>query len=337
MDATLQNQDAALVLRIAETQSKLQQFLSSQERALLAIRLRELQEDLAALRAIRRKQPCPYGLVEFEENDKGSLKLPESATPADFVHAFAHTLVRNLPSGTVTSCKRHLKTTGSDTDLEELIVCAFERFYWDNDADDRNSNRETLRKALRKVYPVARGTRIDVDVTPGLRELFRCWSRENSPSLSASETRLPSSTQQAWGYPMREPILSERELEQRNGMIARHAPVVNIPWQLLSACTLAVAVGLFQLPYGYYVILRGTICIAAAYGFSLALQHRSPRWGWIYGVVAILYNPVLPVRLGNKDLWIVLNVLTIALFWAAFVRSRFRSLATKSGSPLNPG
>lgn len=29
---------------------------------------------------------------------------------------------------------------------------------------------------------------------------------------------------------------------------------------------------------------------------------------------AVLYNPIIPVRLGDKDLWILLNFATLGLF-----------------------
>ena len=159
MDSDLQNKDAALRFRINVIQSKLEQFLSSEERALLVVNLRELRDELASLVETRTKHPCPYGLVEFTEQGKAILVLPNSATAADFLHAFGHTLMRNLPSDKLSVCKKHLNTISSDSyaDVEERFACACERFYWDDDPSDRNPTRESVRKALRQIYPTTAG------------------------------------------------------------------------------------------------------------------------------------------------------------------------------------
>jgi hypothetical protein len=36
---------------------------------------------------------------------------------------------------------------------------------------------------------------------------------------------------------------------------------------------------------------------------------------WTLVGSAVVYNPVIPVRLGDKDLWIVLNFASVILFW----------------------
>ena len=53
--------------------------------------------------------------------------------------------------------------------------------------------------------------------------------------------------------------------------------------------------------YGYYMLLRTAICLTAAYGFSKALDLRRSFWLWVYGSVAVLSNPILPVRAGVSE------------------------------------
>lgn len=154
-----------------------------------------------------------------------------------------------------------------------------------------------------------------MNVSPRLRDLFGRWCRENPPNYSiVGAAGVPQ--------PLGDPPTIGPNSTRSNKAIARRTPAVSVPWQLLCACTLATVVGLFKLPYGYYIILRAAICIAAAFGFSLALQQRSDKWMWIYGAAAILYNPVFPVRLGDKGLWVILNFATIGVFWLAFARKR---------------
>ena len=90
-----------------------------------------------------------------------------------------------------------------------------------------------------------------------------------------------------------------------------------------SVATVLVAIGLGDLPYGYYMLLRLYICGASLFlllGANLVLKNWQ-RWVLIGFVV--LYNPVFPIYLGEKGLWIVLNILTVVLFWMLrFVRRR---------------
>jgi hypothetical protein len=85
--------------------------------------------------------------------------------------------------------------------------------------------------------------------------------------------------------------------------------------------SIAVFFGMGHQPYGYYQLLRLLIC-----GFSLFLLLNSELplrvdWQrWVTVGCAVLYNPILPVRLGDRDIWVVLNVLTVLWFWILAVR-----------------
>ncbi len=88
----------------------------------------------------------------------------------------------------------------------------------------------------------------------------------------------------------------------------------------IAVAAVGVVVGLGDMPYGYYLLLRLVLCGVSLYllvGAGLALVDWQR---WTLGASVVLYNPVLPVRLGDKGLWTVLNVLTLVLF--GFVRFR---------------
>ena len=36
---------------------------------------------------------------------------------------------------------------------------------------------------------------------------------------------------------------------------------------------------------------------------------------WIYGFLVVLYNPIIPIPLYEKVLWIVVNIFTIYIFY----------------------
>lgn len=209
MDRNPQDRDAALRSRIAKLQNQLEQVLSSQERALTVIELRELREELALLTEDRNSQLRLHDLVELDNKPPSNL-LSQSGTGIEGIE------YPDFPQSSV--------------------------------------------------------------------------SRESAGAQSRTA--------------------------------AMRSPAVSVPWQLLCICTLATIVGFFKLPYGYYMVLRAVMCIAGAYGFSLSLQRHSDKWMWVYGVVTVLYNPVFPVHLGSKELWIFLNLATLGMFWAAFRQSR---------------
>jgi hypothetical protein len=80
--------------------------------------------------------------------------------------------------------------------------------------------------------------------------------------------------------------------------------------------TVAVAIGFAGLPYGYYSLLRlylCGVCLFLTFGARLPLKDWQR---WVLGGFAVLYNPVLPIAIGNKGIWEILNVATVVLMWS---------------------
>ena len=78
----------------------------------------------------------------------------------------------------------------------------------------------------------------------------------------------------------------------------------------------AIGVSLISiLPFdtGFYTFTRIVICISSVVGV-LALRKKD-RGAWIvFALIAILYNPVFPVHLNDKELWMVVNAITACSF-----------------------
>jgi len=83
-------------------------------------------------------------------------------------------------------------------------------------------------------------------------------------------------------------------------------------------CTVLVVIGVFELPYGYYTLLRICLCGAAIAVIFLAYDSLNEVSRWLFGAIAVLYNPIIPIYLGDKSVWIVLNVITVLVFWFIF-------------------
>ena len=77
-----------------------------------------------------------------------------------------------------------------------------------------------------------------------------------------------------------------------------------------------IGIGLFSMPYGYYFLLRLVVFVCAVY---FAFQLNSPSDStlvWVFGFFALLYNPFIPIYLGSKSVWVVVNLITVGVFIA---------------------
>jgi hypothetical protein len=75
-------------------------------------------------------------------------------------------------------------------------------------------------------------------------------------------------------------------------------------------------VALLSLPYGYYTFLRFVITgVAIYYAWAInELKIKKDFWFWALVVMAVLYNPIIPVYLQSKGVWSVINILTVVFF-----------------------
>jgi hypothetical protein len=69
----------------------------------------------------------------------------------------------------------------------------------------------------------------------------------------------------------------------------------------------------------YYITLRLVVCITAIYLTYLAKRFNKKNWLWMMLAIAILFNPVLPVRLDNVN-FVLANLVTACIFIASLVK-----------------
>ena len=81
------------------------------------------------------------------------------------------------------------------------------------------------------------------------------------------------------------------------------------------APVIALAIGILPMPIGYYTLLRLVVCGCAIYYAYNLSQNEDKTFMLIFGFIAILYNPILPVYLYEKSIWIILNIVTAVLFF----------------------
>ncbi|TBA92530.1 DUF6804 family protein [Rhizobium ruizarguesonis] len=82
---------------------------------------------------------------------------------------------------------------------------------------------------------------------------------------------------------------------------------------LVPVALLVVAV--FPLPYGYYSFLRFAITLSAAYLAWEAYREKDAFNGWslILSMVALLFNPLIPVYL-DRGSWFIIDLAVAGIF-----------------------
>ncbi len=72
-----------------------------------------------------------------------------------------------------------------------------------------------------------------------------------------------------------------------------------------------------HLPYGYYVLLRWVVCPVLAFSTVYCYELRKIVWVWIFGIAAVIFNPLVPLYLG-KPMWHFINGATALLLVVSF-------------------
>jgi hypothetical protein len=94
-------------------------------------------------------------------------------------------------------------------------------------------------------------------------------------------------------------------------------------------------------PYGFYTLLRWICCAAFAYSAFAAHEKNRVPWVWIFGMLAMLFNPIVPLHF-QRDTWQMIDWVTIGVivvagiaFWPSEVFSqqfRFKISSTKNNA-----
>ena len=85
-------------------------------------------------------------------------------------------------------------------------------------------------------------------------------------------------------------------------------------WIFLIAIALLL-IGLADLPTGYYTLVRIVVCLVSA--LSCYLSYKSDEKIGIatvtFAVLAILFNPIIPIYLQDKGMWTVIDIVAAVL------------------------
>lgn len=73
---------------------------------------------------------------------------------------------------------------------------------------------------------------------------------------------------------------------------------------------------IFLMPYGYYIVLRWVVSIAALLTAAVAYKNHKTAYVVMAVIALILWNPITPVYLG-REIWLPFNIVAAAFFFMA--------------------
>ncbi|RKS96661.1 DUF6804 family protein [Chryseobacterium defluvii] len=82
----------------------------------------------------------------------------------------------------------------------------------------------------------------------------------------------------------------------------------------LTFCAICCFVGIFRLPIEYYTFLRVLVSVGALIVIYNFLSYKEYNWSIIFIIILIIFNPVFPIYLYRKSLWIPIDTITGIIF-----------------------
>ena len=79
-------------------------------------------------------------------------------------------------------------------------------------------------------------------------------------------------------------------------------------------CAILALIACFNMPMGYYTFLRIALTLGALMVLYSEVQKDVNLLGISFIAIAILFNPIFPVYLYQKSLWIAIDIVTAILF-----------------------
>ena len=83
---------------------------------------------------------------------------------------------------------------------------------------------------------------------------------------------------------------------------------------LLSLCIALLLFCIGDLPIGYYTFVRIIITIGAVCIIVNEPVKDLNFWRVAFGLIAIVFNPIFPVYLHNKAIWMPIDIIAAVLF-----------------------
>ena len=73
-----------------------------------------------------------------------------------------------------------------------------------------------------------------------------------------------------------------------------------------------IIIGLFPVPNEYFMFLRLYVFVVSIHGLIISISKFGKINPLIIGII-VLYNPIIPIYLYSKIIWIIFNVVTLVV------------------------
>ena len=84
-------------------------------------------------------------------------------------------------------------------------------------------------------------------------------------------------------------------------------------------CSFLLFIALADLPIGYYTFLRIVITVASVIVVFKDLDKGFNFWTVSFGLLAILFNPIIPIYLNSKEYWMPIDFIAASIFAVKFL------------------
>jgi hypothetical protein len=88
---------------------------------------------------------------------------------------------------------------------------------------------------------------------------------------------------------------------------------------LLFLTAAALLLGALPLPIGYYTFLRILVSIVAVMVAVKEYNGEIESTQILFGIIAIVFNPLIPVYLQNKSMWVIIDLVAAGIFFARYL------------------
>ncbi|MGL2965878.1 DUF6804 family protein [Flavobacterium sp. XGLA_31] len=79
---------------------------------------------------------------------------------------------------------------------------------------------------------------------------------------------------------------------------------------------IALLLALAPLPIGYYTFLRLAVTVTAIFILVREFKKGISLWLILFIITAVLFNPIIPIYLYQKTLWMPIDIVAAILFFS---------------------
>ena len=93
--------------------------------------------------------------------------------------------------------------------------------------------------------------------------------------------------------------------------------IISVGIRLLAGIMLLLGLGYRE--YSYYILLRWVVTASAIYSGWIASHLKIHYWTWFFFIVAIIFNPIIPLHM-SKSTWQILDLVFAIGFFVSIIK-----------------